>query len=639
MSFIHSLVIASLLIFHTAANAQHCRSKKTLTAAQQIATLDPSFDLDLVDLDLFPGSSIVAGYEYEVEPAYTNGLYSRTDSWQIGFKAIPGMDLGGSLDTRLSAGVRTRTEATFIRFFKDPCEAMLSKPYSPRRIPLTAHRALSPKFEIGDYFLFRGSMGFVAGADIFQMLGSSFWGVSFSGSYLIEGNYQVHIVRIDDKHIRLKVIAHRGRGFNASVGLGYENEFNVFSIERLNDRLERFVNTKPVKLTANLGHAKVFMVDYVLDLTDPEVVAAYEDLLPKAKDFRNLDLIKEFEKGIDSDLLLDLSALEEIYRRDYQNGNVARLQRNLRSSSDQDAFGFGLEVGNKVVGFEIKRGTSNANMSIPQANDAVDRFMLKSWEKKSESRFFYSWLRTKNNEGLRALFKADKDFKEFEPLNIVKFINNKKNRFSYNNFLQLKKRLKKSLPDEIYSQIPWENWTQRRGKKFNNYGLRYELLMAPETIINAPELSAKEIKVLFKDHILSKGLRSDDYFIGSATGHNTQNSPDKDFDDSLNSLARTLSRALDKGRPSVERVELISKLRRNKLFADSGLSFLMALFPDKMRSFCHFDLNISSNEANIDFSYGDDSLSALYKKILTIKAALDDDGIDLIREAESLSSL
>src|SRR5690606_4680796 len=137
----------------------------------------------------------------------------------------------------------------------------------------------------------------------------------------------------------------------------------------------------------------------------------------------------------------------------------------------------------------------------------------------------------------------------------------------------------------------------------------------------------------------SKGLRSDDYFIGSATGHNTQNSPDKDFDDSLNSLARTLSRALDKSRPSVERVELISKLRRNKLFADSGLSFLMALFPDKMRSFCHFDLNISSNEATIDFSYGDDSLSALYKKILTIKAALDDDGIDLIREAESLSSI
>lgn len=631
------LIITLILFSHMAYGSRHCKTERTLSVAEQIATLDPSFDLDLVDLDLFPGGSIVGGYEYEVEPAYTDGLYSRTDSWQIGVKAIPGINLGERIRSRLSLGVKSKTEATFIRFFKDPCEAMLANPYSPRRIPLNAEIALGKKFDVGDYFLFRGSLGFVAGADIFSMLGSSFWGVSLSGSYLMEGFYQVHVVRLDEKHIRLKVIAHRGKTLGASFGLGYENEFNVFGIDRLNSELERFVNTKPVKLTANMGHAKVFMVDYVLDLTDPEVVKAYEDLLPKAKDFKNLDLIGQFNKDIETDLLLDLTALEDIYRRDYEAGKVERLKRNLRTTSDQDSYGFGLEVGNKILGFELNRGNSSANMSIPQDNNFIDRYMLKSWEGKWESRFLYSWLRTKNNEGLRALFRADKDFKEFEPINIVKFINNKKNRFSYNNFKDLKLRMKKSLPLEIYNQIPWEKWPQRPGKKFLNYGLRYELLMAPETILNAPELTPDEVKVLFKDHLLSKNLEVSDFFVESETTDNGLVSPDSSFDISLNQLAKNLSQALDKDLPSAERVELISKLRRNKLFSESGISFLMALYPDKIKSLCHFDLDISSNQANIDFSYGDSQLSTLYKKILTIKAALDDDGLDLIREAESIS--
>src|SRR5690606_466067 len=188
-----------------AAYARHCKSERTLSAAEQIANLDPSFDLDLVDLDLFPGGSVVAGYEYEVEPAYTDGLYSRSDSWQIGMKAIPSRDFGS---TRLSIGAQTRTEATFIRFFKDPCQAMTAKPYTPRNIPMNSKKALSSKFDVGDYFLFRGSMGFVASSEIFSIISSSFWGAGLSGSYLMEGFYQLHVVRLNENEIRLKVIAH-----------------------------------------------------------------------------------------------------------------------------------------------------------------------------------------------------------------------------------------------------------------------------------------------------------------------------------------------------------------------------------------------------------------------------------------------
>lgn len=637
MYFLRSLSVLVLIFFFTTAEAQHCRSKKILTAAQQIATMDPHFELGLSELELFPHSSVVTGYEYLVEPAYTNGLYSRTDSWFVGLKGNRSTNLSASNRSTFNVGAKSKTQATFIRFFNDPCKAMLAKPYSPKRIPLKAQKALGSEFAIGDYFLFRGELGIVAGADILKMLGSSFWGVSVSASYLMEGNYQVHIVKIDKNHIRLKVIGHRGNTLSTSVGLGYENEFNIFSIEQLNDRLEKIVNIKPIKVSTSASHAKIFMVDYVLDLTDPEVATAYEELLPQIKNFKNINLIEEFKKGIESNLLLDLSKLEEIYRRDYQDGRSDRLKRNLRSTSDQNTWAFGLDIGNSVIGFELNRGRSSANMTIPRANDFLDRYVLKTWEKKSESRYFHSWSKSKNHEGIRTLLKADENFKNFEPINIVKFIYTKKNQFTYKHFKELQVRLQKSLPVEIYQQIPWNQWSQRPGQKLMNYGLRYEFLIAPEVILNAPELSISEIKTLFTDHIMSKGLTPSDYFATS--GYEGETSSEEQFESSLYFMAKTLSRALNRSLPILKRIELIADLKKNTLFAASGLSFMTAIVPDKMQHYCHLDLNISSDKSIIDFSYGDPALSTLYKKILTIKAALDDEGIDLIREAESLSSI
>lgn len=648
MKFYSLLLVFSLFTLE-AAHAGYCKSERTLSAAEQIANLDPSFDLDLVDLDLFPGGSVVSGYEYEVEPAYTDGLYSRSDSWQIGVKAIPGRDFGR---TRLSLGVQTRTEATFIRFFKDPCEAMFSKPYSPKRIPMNSDRALSSKFNVGDYFLFRGSMGFVAGSEIFNMLGSS-WGAGLSGSYLMEGFYQLHVVRLNDKDIRLKVIAHRGKTLGASFGVGYENEFTVFGIEYLNKELERFVNTKPLKINANISHAKVFMVDYVLDLTDPEVARAFNNLLPQAKDFRNLNLLAQFKKGIDEDLLLDLTGLENIYRQDFQSGNVGRLKRNLRTTSDQRSYGFGLDVGNKILGFELDRGNSSSNMSIPRENDFIDRYVLESWEKKVENRFLYTWRKTKNNQGLRTLYRADNTFKNLEPINVVKFINQKKNRLTYKSFNKMKLTLKKSLPREVYAQIPWEQWQQKPDEKYYNYGLRYELVLAPEVFLNVPELSEKEIKVLFRDYLASKGLEAHDFFagIGSSDQDEDDDEEENEFEEneiqslipevtmrlSLRKMAKKLSLALNRELPLSERMELFSELRKNKLFHQAGVSFLLSFNPDKTQLWYNLDLNISSNKSKINFTYGDRTIAELYKKIITIKAALDDDGLDLIREAESLS--
>jgi hypothetical protein len=210
----------------------------------------------------------------------------------------------------------------------------------------------------------------------------------------------------------------------------------------------------------------------------------------------------------------------------------------------------------------------------------------------------------------------------------------KKNRFHYRNFLKLQMKMKKALPAEIYANIPWSDWKQKPDEKYYNFGLRYELLMSPDSIKDAPELTVAEIETLFREYTKRKGLTPEDYYF--ETGDD-ESSADRSFDISLHALAKNLALALDRKLPMRERLGKITKLKLNTLFSESGLGFIMTLQPDKTQRLFHLDLDISSNESVIDYSYGEPEISGLYKKILTIKAALDDDGLDLLREAESLS--
>lgn len=634
LTLFSSLVLAS----------SECKTSRRLTVAQQIANIGVDTSLDILDLDFFPGGSVAAGYEYELEPAFTNGLYFRTDRWQVSLKAIPKKDINLSegVDFGASGGLRNQTEATFIRSFSDPCQAMLAKPYAPNRIPLTVKSAIGKKFDVGDYFLLRSSLGFVVSGSLLNTMGSA-WGVSVGASYLLEGYYQLQIVRLDETHVRLKIIAHRGKGISASAGVGYQDNFEVFKVSLLDNALERWVDLNPIRVEAYKSREQVMMVDYVLDLADPEVGEAYESLLKKIKDFKNIAMAKPFanEKNLQANLILDLTPLEDIYSRDYQSGSVERLKRNLRASSNQNSRGLGMRLGNRILGYKWGSSISDAQMSVRRPDNNLDYYLLRSWDSRSEGRVFYSWYKSRQENGLRALFTTDKDYKIDAPLNMVRYQNSKKNKISYKGFKDVKLEVKKALPVIVERQIPWSDWVQSGDDKFTNFGLRLQLILSPEVIVNAPELSRREIETLFLDHLKSKGLTAEDFYVeridgGSRTAE--RQSAESQLNDELTSFAYLLEKALDRDISMLSRLNAITKLRNNKLFLECGFSFMLALRPDRMESMLNLDLNISSNESQIDFQYGDSELSALYKKLQTIKAALDDDSLDLLREAESLSA-
>lgn len=582
-----------------------------------------------------------------MEPAYTNGLYSRTDRWQINTRAVPGeaFEIAEEVDLNASAGVRFSAEAKFIRFVKDPCRAITLLPYTPKRMPLRARVAIGDKFKVGDYFVFRGSSAFVASAEILSLLSSNFWGAGFSGHFLMEGYYQLHIVRLDEEHIRMKVVGRRGKGLGLALNAGWTGDFDVFSVSSLNNNLEKIVNTTPLRLKANWDNSNIFMLDYVLDLTDETVAKAFDKVLANAQGFKQLRLVNPFKNtdDISGMLLLDLAPLEDLFQEDRRNGQIGRLKRNLRTSSSQTSRGWGIDLGNRIFGWEWDKRSSNSFMKVRRDDNSIDRYILRSWETESEGRFFYRWSKSKKRAGLRALFQTDEKREKNRPVNLVSYLERKKNRLSHGAFKGIKTMLKKALPHAVFSKIPWERWTQN-GKNFTNFGLRYDFIVSPEAITQAPQLNAKEIEKRFLAYTFEKGLTYDDFFNrrrnnrpGSHRNHNDWESPKEQFERHLRLFAKRVERILNRDLPDRQRLAELDRLRRNFLFQASGFGFLMSIMPDKMRERFHVDLYLSANEAKIDFNYGDSKLSALYKKLLTIKAALDDDGLDLLREAQSLS--
>lgn len=636
------VLLAFIVMCSNSFAAKECKTSRGKKIAETLANFELSGSITLLEQELFPDGSLVSGYDYEVTPAYINGLYQRRDFWEINTQARPGDNEAFSERLKLSwsGGPRYSTELTFYRFFKDACQAELSAPYTPKRMPLRVNEILEDRFKIGDYFVYKATFGVVLSSELLGLLSSPTWGIDAGASYLIEGQYKIHVVRIDENHVRLKIVARRLKSGSLSFAIGLQKKFEVFKVSKLNKQLERFVDPAPVKITANKSDSEVVLVDYVLDITDSTVQPVYENLLKQVKKFKSIGMANPFRgiNELEGNLILDVGPLEDMFREDVLNHNVSRVKRNIHTSAEQEAKSLRLSLGNKIFGFNLSGSNSQSFINLKQTDETYDHYMLSSWKSNWDRRAFYSWSRAANENSLSAVFSSTVDFKNIRPINLILYDQQKKNRINLESFDRYKKFLKKALPKDIYEEVPFYEWGQIDGDTYNNFGSRFELIVAPEVILEAPQLTSKEIYRMFNDHVLSKGLKPSDYFTRNRSSErNGGLTLEERYEISLKKLSKHLQDALDKKLPPVVRLNAITKLRKNTLFKASGFGFLMALRPDMMKHWFHLDLDITSNEKSLNYRFGEQQVSSLYKKLIAVKSALDDEGLDILREAESLA--
>lgn len=631
-------LLLSLLTLSTQAYAMgfgFCEGERSKSRAEQLALLNPKFDLEIADLELFSGASMVGGYEYEVEPAFTQGLYARSDRWYIGVNLTPlfNDDAGEAGEYNLSLGPRSSMRASFIRFDSNACRAQTLKPRSPRSIPLKAHKALDPNFMRSDYFLFEASLGFVASTEMLNILTASNLGLNLSAQYLVEGSYQIHLVKLDDERVRLKVLTRKGREISAGLRVGPSSELEVFEISQLNRLFKKHLNPNPIRLRYARGRSNILLADYTLKLTDPEIARAFDETLALPLSFKNIQLANPFSRNsdIEGQLILNLTALEELHQQDQRNGRSDRIQRTLRAQGQQQSSGVDLGLGNKLLGFDFDAIASTSKITLRDAQDAKTHYLMRSFERTREARLAFGWAQTFDRRTTEVLLKANSDFSQLDAMNVVRVLERRDHKLRMREFRKITQRLRLTLPREVFEKLPLNQWSQRVGETRRNFGLLLEMILGPEVLTVHSKLSSEQMEVLYRDYLLAQGIEAQDLY--SPTQDETS---EERLVSSLKAVAQKLSFISDSSHDDLERLEVFADLRRNELFNQTGMGFLLKLNPQQSS---YLKLTLSSSEQNLSFTQGHESIAQTYRNLVTVRALLQTDNFDLRREAENLFSV
>jgi hypothetical protein len=640
MKIVIALGLASLSLTSYAIpmpSKDFCHNPYVRNISRVLQNVEIDVGLNPINLEFLDGGALVAGYRAQSEAAFLNGLYSRTDTWKVKTEGIPDFRL--SADTLINASIRHEVEASFIRHFKDSCEAKTSIPMWPNRAPLTATRALSPEFKIGHYFVLKAGLGFVVSAETIKMLGVPALGVSLKGEYLLEGYYQIHVMRIDEKYIRLKVLARRGKEKEISLNVGIQGEFKIWNVNVDRSGFKRALDPDPIKVFYNKTHASVFMVDYLLDMTEPKVAAAFDKMVGKAINYREIQLAIPFKdvKEIERAMLMNIAPLENLYASDFQGGNLGRIQRNIRSSATLDSNIWGLELGNRIAGIGYQSGSSVSRINLRQADDELSRYLLTTNETRVDALWLFSWGRVIDQRRMQSLFETNLENNTVKPLEMVLTVEKKDKRLSHREFAKVRKILFKTISDQVYVNIPFQDWKQDTGKALN-FGMRLNVTLFPEAILNAPVLSAKELMISFPRYLSNKGFEAKDFYSDTLVRRSSQRfKAEEKFKRGIKEIAEKLSYSFNNTREDSDRIEKFLELQKNPIFSQTGFGFLMSINPEKTTDWFIVNLDMSADGKKLPFVYGSLERSALFRKILSIKAALEDEELDLRREAESIS--
>ena len=192
----------------------------------KVADLSFGFDLQFLNWRILQGLGIAAGYRYQVAPAYQKQHHSRIDHWRLNMNLSPGDLVADALDLPIRFRIGKDREILFIRFFPTKKEAHLATPYHLGQVPISAKRAreyLNP----GDLVIMPARLNLMVSAQLGKRVGLLKAKV---GSHLMfSGEFQIHVLRMRDEKVRLRVVASRQRqdGY-ASAKLG--GAFKLFGL-------------------------------------------------------------------------------------------------------------------------------------------------------------------------------------------------------------------------------------------------------------------------------------------------------------------------------------------------------------------------------------------------------------------------
>lgn len=619
---------------------------------ESIADQDINFDVDLGNVDLVDGINIGSKYRYDVEASYIDKQYTRIDKWDVKAGINVGEVLKEAIDLPFSFSVNRNTSIYFVRQFPKKMEAIKALPYTPLKLPLTAKSALK-NLKTGDFVSMPANLSVAVGASASTSFISPVIVNANIGTYFVlSGEFTIQVFKMDETHVRLKLITKRGRDSGATAGVGMS--FNMFGIRILDHQVERLVDRDLAQYGYSYNPGAQFIVDYVFDLKNAEAQAAYNQILSSTMKFKDL-IVSDFinARDLKDKLISSYEKADALFMADSKlEPKERRVQRIFKGFNNYRGHTRHMKFSFLVTGYTKDRTFSEAKVTFIDKKEKNLEFYYPTYSRYMETHLGKNFFELKdqvfqNNFGLIPRFNSEESKGKNPDLGLT--FERKDRYFTTYEQKAVEKFMITQIPAVFAKNIDLSQWSD--GVKKIDSRIFFQLVLKSQGFHYLKDIPALELKAKLLAYVKEKKklhvLTTDEAPEDSANAGVDEVEADpttleklKDFlfinrfieREQLDKLAASLTKILkNENNNSEEMIKKLVGLNEFGVFDRIGVGFLISLLPqDKLEELVYLKLEMIGKDLKpIAAEIGTLNYRILYKELTQVQSRLSNRGYDL----------
>lgn len=637
------LILASILtnlILLSSANAGLGdfleRSEIRQKVREEIADLDINFNADLADIDLVNGVNLSARYRYEVEASYMDQYYTRVDKWDLKTGINVGDVVDNFIEAPFSFSINRQNSIIFVRQFPNKKDALKALPYSPKRLPLSGQSALK-NLEVGDFVSIPANLNVAVEARAStSVVAPVVLNANAGVYYVISGEFIIQVFKVDETHVRLKLISRRGydRGTSAGAGLS----FKLFGIRILDRQIDRLFDRDLVQMGYAINPGSQFIVDYVFDLSNAESQAAYDQILKTTLKFNDLVVMNKLGDASDlkGKLISSFEKAEKLFSADRNlDSKNRRVTRIFKGFSDYKANTKKFKLAFLLTSINKDRAYTESKVTFIDKNENNLEFFYPTSSKYMESRMG-KWIfdlkdqSFQNNFGLIPRFNEENTKLRNPDFGLTferrdKFFGSSEQRL-------VQKFLVGQIPRSLGAQVDLSQWRSAADKTDSRIFL--QLVLKSQGFDYLKSYSEAEIS----DRLVSFAEEKSNLHVLDEAENDWDKL--KDFlligrlvnKERLSSLSQKIYKILrnEHNDSEIMTKELV-KLNDERIFSKLGVGFLISLLPqDQLKDLVYVKLEMAAKDLKAtNFEYGKLNYKALYDELTDVQSRIANRSYDL----------
>ncbi len=419
------------------------------------------------------------------------GKFSGIDKWKIDFNALL------FEQSFIDFGISGNREITFIQQFPSRCKSLIRTAYDPiTKLPLSAEHVLN-ELKPGDFVAYSSPLTlglgksldrFVKSSDSMKTLGN----VSFYAS----GEFNIHVYRMEDNHVRVRFFAAKSKGMELSPG------FKLMVLDGL-------LGLRLFELNAGFSNSDIFSADYVFNLNKLESRIMYDKLMGKKLSLKKLNIEgvnNPFEKDntVKNHLYADLGEIQNAALQDISLPlNDRRVIRLSQADTNTKANRFGLGMNLKVARASVRTTYSNSNVSSISVDNENRNYIVKAITRERQFGAFSIWGQH-DSHNTALVVETDANYSPRVSAGLQTIRVKEEISFSKNEIKSLAEKLKNTLPEKISKLLDF-SFVSNLSETIANARIEQSIYLDSQKLENAKSITYQKVAAELKKLIRNSG--------------------------------------------------------------------------------------------------------------------------------------